>query len=117
MFKDALQDIVEKTEGGIAGLLMDSSGIAIESYAKDGAPFDISVIGVEYGVLIGTIKKATQLLEAGETKEIAIATDKFITILRPLGEYFVALAIEPGGNFGKGRFLVRNAAPKFLAEL
>jgi predicted regulator of Ras-like GTPase activity (Roadblock/LC7/MglB family) len=118
MFKEALRDIVDRTEGGIAGILMDSSGIAVDSYAREGATFDITTIGVEYGVLLGSIKKATEMLEAGKANEVAISTDKVITIIRMLGpEYFLALAITPEGNFGKGRFLMRTAAPKLLAEL
>ena len=42
MFKETLREVVEGTEGGLAGLVMDSSGIALETYAKDGSPFDIS---------------------------------------------------------------------------
>jgi predicted regulator of Ras-like GTPase activity (Roadblock/LC7/MglB family) len=118
MFKEALREIVDKTDGGIAGLLMDSSGIAIESYARDDAPFDITTIGVEYGVLLGSIKRAAEMLEAGTANEVAISTDRMITIIRTLGsEYFLALALSPEGNFGKGRFLMRTAAPKLLAEL
>jgi predicted regulator of Ras-like GTPase activity (Roadblock/LC7/MglB family) len=97
---------------------MDASGIAVDSYAKDGAPFDITTIGVEYGVLLGSIKKAAEMLEAGTANEVAISTEKMITIIRMLGPtYFLALAITPEGNFGKGRFLMRTAAPKLLAEL
>ena len=119
MFKEALREIVDRTEGGIAGLLMDSSGIAVESYARDGAPFDITTIGVEYGVLLGSIKKAAEICSsAGTANEVAISTDKMTTIIRTLGpEYFLALAITPEGNFGKGRYLMRTAAPKLLAEL
>ena len=65
MFKEALQDLVEGTEGGLAGLLMDSSGIALESYAKDDSPFDINTIGIEFSVVIGSIKRASEMLEAG----------------------------------------------------
>jgi len=35
-------------EGGVAGLIMDSEGIAVESYARDvpgGQLFDINVVG------------------------------------------------------------------------
>ena len=32
-------------------------------------------------------------------------------------EYFLALAIRPDGNFGKGRFLLRTVGPKMQAEL
>lgn len=118
MFKETLRDLVEGTEGGLAGLLMDSSGITLESYTKDDSPFDINSIGIEFGVVIGQIKRAAEMLEAGSANEIAVGTDKLITVIRLLGDtYFLALAMSPGGNFGKGRYLMRTAAPKLMAEL
>ena len=118
MFRDALREIVEKTEGGVAALIMDSEGIAVESYARDDAPFDINVIGIEFGVILSSIKRAAESLEAGEAREIAIGTEKVLTLIRTLGEtYFLAVAMRPDGNLGKGRFLMRTAAPKLLAEL
>ena len=41
MFKEALQNVVEGTQGGLAGLLMDFEGIPLETYTTDQAPFDI----------------------------------------------------------------------------
>lgn len=118
MFKEALREIVDKTDGGIAGLLMDSSGIALESYSKDDAPFDITTIGVEFSVVVGSIKRASEMLEAGAAREVAIGTERMITLIRMLSDsYFLALALLPEGNFGKGRYLMRTAAPKLLAEL
>lgn len=118
MFKETLRDLVEGTEGGLAGLLMDSSGITLESYTKNDSPFDINSIGIEFGVVIGQIKRAAEMLEAGAANEIAVGTDKLITVIRLLGDtYFLALAMSPGGNFGKGRYLMRTAAPKLMAEL
>ena len=117
MFKDTLQEIVDKTEGALAGILMDSSGIALETYAKENAPFDVNNVGVEFGVVISSIKKAAEMLEAGGTQEIAITTDKLVTIIRLLGDtYFLCLTIRPDGNFGKGRYMMRTAAPKLMAE-
>lgn len=81
MFKEALRDLVEKVDGGLAGLLMDSSGIALESYAKEGAPFDIDTIGVEFSVVIGAIKRASEMLEAGEAREMAVATEKMLSLI------------------------------------
>jgi predicted regulator of Ras-like GTPase activity (Roadblock/LC7/MglB family) len=118
VFQDALREIVDKTEGGVAGLIMDSEGIAVDTYARDGAPFDITTIGIEFGVVLGSIKRAAESLEAGKAQEVAIGTDKLITLIRTLGDsYFLAVAIKPDGNLGKGRFLMRTAAPKLLAEL
>ena len=118
MFKDALRELVEKTEGGIAGIVMDREGIALDSYARDDAPFDINIVGIEFGVILGSVKRAAESLEAGTASEVAIGTDKMITIIRTLGEtYFLALAMRPDGNFGKGRYMLRTTAPKLIAEL
>lgn len=118
MFKDALRAIVEGTEGGLAGLLMDSSGIPLETYSREGSQLDINNVGIEFSVVIGAIKRASEMLDAGATQEIAIGTERLTTIIRTLGDgYFLALALSPEGNLGKGRFLLRTAAPKLLAEL
>ena len=118
MFREALRDIVEHTDGGLAGILMDNSGIAVETYSKDGTPFDINTVGVEFSVAFGSIKKAAEMLEAGQASEVSVGTDKMITIIRFLNAtYFLALALKPDGNFGKGRYLMRTAAPKLLKEL
>jgi len=118
MFRQALRDIVDKTEGGVAGLIMDSEGIALDSYARDDAPFDITTIGIEFGVVLESIKRAADSLEAGKTREVSIATEKMIALIRTLGDsYFLAVAMLPDGNLGKGRFLMRAAAPALLAEL
>ena len=93
MFKEHLQAIVEGSEGGIASLLMDSSGIALESYSKDDAPFDINMIGIEFSVVVNSIKRATEMLEAGDAREVAVNTEKMTTVIRMLSEsYFLALS-------------------------
>ena len=118
MFHEALREIVDKTDGAVAGLIMDSEGIAVDSYSRDDSNFDITTVGIEFGVVLSSIKRAADSLEAGTTSEVAIGTDKIITIIRTLGDnYFLALTLRPDGNLGKGRFLMRTAAPKLLAEL
>jgi predicted regulator of Ras-like GTPase activity (Roadblock/LC7/MglB family) len=118
MFQDALREIVDKTEGGIAGLVMDSSGIALDSYTKDDAAFDIGTIGIEFSVVVSGCKRAAEMLDAGGANEISVNTEKLVTIIRTLGDqYFLALAMAPEGNVGKGRFMLRVQAPRILAEL
>jgi predicted regulator of Ras-like GTPase activity (Roadblock/LC7/MglB family) len=118
MFKEALQGIVNGTDGGLAGLLMDFEGIPLETYVKDESPFDIEAVGAEISVVVKAIQRAIEMLDAGETKEVAVKSDKMVTLIRVLDEtYFLALAMSPEGNLGKGRFLLRVAAPKLVEEL
>ena len=68
--------------------------------------------------MLGSIKRAAESLDAGKAHEVAIGTDKMVTLIRTLGDgYFLAVALKPDGNLGKGRFLMRTAAPKLIAEL
>jgi predicted regulator of Ras-like GTPase activity (Roadblock/LC7/MglB family) len=118
MFKEALQGVVDGTDGGLAGLLMDFEGIPLESYAKAEAPFDIETVGAEVSVVVKAIQRASEMLEAGATREVAFKSEKMVTLIRVLNDnYFVALTLSPEGNFGKGRFLLRVTAPKLLEEL
>ena len=117
MFKEAIRDVVEGTDGGIAGVLMDFEGIAVDSYVK-GDSLDINAVGAEYSVILKSIQRATESLEAGGAREIAIQSEKVTTLIRILNdEYFLALTLSPDGNFGKGRYLMRTAAPKLIEQL
>ena len=118
MFKEALEAVVTGTEGGLAGLLMDFQGVAVESYTKEGASFDIDMIGAEYSVVIKSIQRAAESLEAGGASEVAVLAEKMITVIRVVNaDYFVALALSPDANLGKARYLLRVAVPKLVAEL
>jgi predicted regulator of Ras-like GTPase activity (Roadblock/LC7/MglB family) len=118
MFKETLKGVVDGTEGGLAGLLMDFEGIPLEIYAKDGSPFDIEAVGAEVSVVVKAIQRATEMLDAGSTNEVAFKSDKMVTIIRVLNEnYFLALTMAPDGNFGKGRYMLRRTVPALLEEL
>jgi predicted regulator of Ras-like GTPase activity (Roadblock/LC7/MglB family) len=119
MFQENLKHIVDHVEGGLAGILMGFDGIAVEAYtrANDGTP-DINTVGMEFSFILGQVRKAAEALEIGHVQEVAIRTDKLSVILRVLNsEYFLALALGEGGNFGKGRYLLRAVAPRLQAEL
>jgi predicted regulator of Ras-like GTPase activity (Roadblock/LC7/MglB family) len=118
MFKDVLRDVVERTEGGIAGLVMGFDGIPVEQYQKSGSTLDVETMGMEYSVVLGHITKAAEQLETGAAQEVAIRADRQTTVIRYINdEYFIALTLGPQGNIGKGRFLLRMASPKLLDEL
>lgn len=118
MFKETLREVVESTEGGIAGLLMDYEGFAVDSWARDDAGIDIQTIGMELSVVLKDLRRASEQLDAGGMREFSFQTERLTTIVRTISaEYVVALALSPAGNQGKGRFLLRIAAPKLITAL
>src|SRR3990172_11376567 len=118
IFDDIVKDAVENTSGALAALLMGSDGISLSKYVPKGSGIEMEVIGIEYANLLAEVRKAADVLESGEVKEGCITTEKFVVIMRSITkEYFMAMAIAPGGNIGKGRFLLRVAAPKVGKEL
>jgi predicted regulator of Ras-like GTPase activity (Roadblock/LC7/MglB family) len=118
MFKEALRSVVEGTEGSIAGLLMDFEGIPVESFTRDGSNFDIETVGAEVSVVVKAIQRAGEMLDVGDTQEVALKSEKMTTLIRIINQtYFVAITMDPEGNLGKGRFLLRVLAPKLAQEL
>jgi predicted regulator of Ras-like GTPase activity (Roadblock/LC7/MglB family) len=118
MFKEVLRELVERTEGGIASLLMGFDGIAVDNYVKTESSLDVESIGMEYSVLLSQIAKAAEMLDAGAAREVSIQAEHLTTLIRLLNdEYFVALTLTPTGNFGKARFLMRTLTPKLVDEL
>jgi len=118
MFQDTLRAVVEGTEGAMAGLLMDFEGITVESYTREGMPFSIDTVGAEFSVVVKSIQRAAESLEAGSMQEVAILADRIMTVIRVVNhDYFLALALEPTGNVGKARILLRITAPTLLSEL
>lgn len=118
MFKEALRNVVDGIDGGLAGLLMDFEGIPVETYSRPEAGFDIESVGAEVSVVIKAIQRASEMLDAGATHEVAFKSDKLVTLIRVVNDaYFVAVALAPDGNLGKGRYLLRIVAPKLAEEL
>ena len=120
MFQEVLKDVVDRTEGGIAGLVMGFDGITVDSYVDPEAAgtFEVETVGMEYSVILKEIRKAAEMLDAGSAREVAIQAERLTTVIRLINdEYFVALAMKPDGNYGKARFLLRTSASKLAADL
>jgi predicted regulator of Ras-like GTPase activity (Roadblock/LC7/MglB family) len=118
MFRDALQNVVNGVDGGLAGMVMDFEGIPLETYSRGDSEFDIENVGAETSVLVKAIQRATDMLNAGETREVSIKSDRVTTLIRVLNEsYFVALTLRPEGNLGKARYMLRVLAPQLVQEL
>jgi predicted regulator of Ras-like GTPase activity (Roadblock/LC7/MglB family) len=118
-FREQLQDVCRSCDGAVACTLMGVDGIEIDTHLEPGGDeVDVKSLLVEYSSLFRTASEASQAHEAGGVAELAIASEKLLTVARLVSpEYFMAVALRPDGNFGKARYLLRVAAPKLLAEL
>jgi predicted regulator of Ras-like GTPase activity (Roadblock/LC7/MglB family) len=119
MFRDTLQKMVDRLDGGVAGILMGSDGIAVDSYTRERQDeVDIQTVGMELAHAIAQMGKGVERLDMGPVTEITIRADKFVILVHVLSdEYFVACAVRPDANPGKARYLMRLTAPQIRAEL
>ena len=118
IFEDVVQRAVEETGGGLAAIIMARDGISLSMYRKPEVMIDLETMGIEYANLLGDIMRASETVSAGAVREVSLATDQYVTLLRVINpEYFIALILEPDGNLGKGRFMPRVNAPFILKEL
>jgi predicted regulator of Ras-like GTPase activity (Roadblock/LC7/MglB family) len=118
MFKSILREVVENTDGAVASILMGFDGITVDSYTREQHGVDMETVGSEYSQVLSQVRTAAQQLDMGSAKEVSVQAENMVTLMRLLNdEYFVALAIQPHGNVGKGRFLLRLQAIKLLENL
>ena len=121
MFRQHLQKMVDRLDGGVAGVLMDFDGIAVETYVRDGHAGhkpDLQTIAMEVTHLVAQLRRSTLGMDLGTLREMTMQTEKMTVIFRCLNDkYFLACAVLPSGNAGKARYLARLAAPHLQAEL
>jgi predicted regulator of Ras-like GTPase activity (Roadblock/LC7/MglB family) len=118
MFKSILREVVENTDGALASILMGFDGISIDSYVGDKTRVDMETVCSEYSQVLAQIRQASQLLDMGAANEVSVRAEHMTTLMRLLNdEYFVALAIEPKGNLGKARYMLRMQSVKLLENL
>lgn len=122
-FKEHLEGIVGSVTGSVACSVMGFDGIAVETHeapaqAEAAVELDLQAALIEYGNLLSQLKTTAQGLKTGAVAEFSVNSEKIITIMRMVNDdYFVVLAMLPDGNYGKGRFALRVAAPKLAKEL
>ena len=110
-FADTLNNITERVEGCSAAIILGIDGIAIERQVKQVDPrLDIDLIATEFTTLVRRNMRTAADAEMGEVHEMVFVTDLLTLVLRPITpEYFLMLALNPGGNVGRARYELRKA--------
>jgi predicted regulator of Ras-like GTPase activity (Roadblock/LC7/MglB family) len=122
-FRAHLEDVVARADGALACTLMGVDGIEVETSLAEQARalpagLDLKALLVELSSLFRLAREATVGQRAGDLQELSLQSDGLLAVARRVsGEYFLALALRPDGNFGKARYLLRVTAPKLEAEL
>ncbi len=118
IFEEVVEKLVNEVSGGIAALIMGRDGISLSTHCLEGQDMDIETLGIEYANLLAEIGRASDTMGSGEIHEITLLTDIYCTVLRTINpEYFIALIMNPEGNQGKAKFMMRISAPQILKEM
>jgi predicted regulator of Ras-like GTPase activity (Roadblock/LC7/MglB family) len=124
-FEKVLQTIVDECGGGRSAALMGLDGIAIsEARASEGVDADdplggdVTNAGIEFGRILGDMKKVSDSLGAGSVRESVLSLARSTLIFHFIAEDLVlVLALRPDGNLGKARYLIRRHLADIRAEL
>ena len=118
MFKEALQSIVEKTDGSLGALIMGADGLSVEKFFTDaGAEANLDVAAAEFTSLVRNAQRTGSDSGLGNLRELVVSLDKSTIVIRLLGnDYFIVLALRPDGNLGRSRFELRKAELELAKE-
>ena len=115
-FSETLKEAVEKVDGAASAMILGTDGIPVEEYAREKL-LSLEDLGAEASAMIKDINMAAKDLGLGAAREFSIISDKCGIILRQINTaYYLALVIRPDGNYGKGRFILKQMIPKLERE-
>jgi predicted regulator of Ras-like GTPase activity (Roadblock/LC7/MglB family) len=122
-FARLLHEIVDHCGGAVGAALMGMDGVAIEQVLVRPAPEgplreDIGTAGIEFGRILHEIRKAADSLAGGALLETTVRLARFQLVFCPVDQdTFLAVVLEPDGNLGKARYLIRRHLLAIRQEL
>jgi predicted regulator of Ras-like GTPase activity (Roadblock/LC7/MglB family) len=118
MFKQALSEIVERTEGATGALIMGMDGIAVERvFLPEGSDSNMDVAAAEVTSLVRSALRAGSNTGLGPLNELFVSFEQARIMARMFSpEYFIVLALKPEGNVGRGRYELRKAELRLARE-
>lgn len=118
MFKQALAEMVERTEGATGALIMGMDGIAVERhFLPEGSDANMDIAATEVTSLVRGAMRAGANTGLGTLEELFVSFDRMRVLARMLSpEYYVVLTLGPEGNLGRGRYELRKAELRLARE-
>jgi len=110
-FADELITIANRIEGCAAVMILGTDGIPIERHVQQmNQSLDVEMIATEFTTLVRRGMRTAADTELGDLREMVLATDAMVFLARPItSDYFLLVALNPGGNIGRARFELRKA--------
>jgi len=116
--RDTLNTIVRSVDGALAVIIMAYDGIPIDEIAVEQSDFDTQLLSVEYAAVLKEIRRAVDVIRAGDMEEVSVATSQMRIVMRVLNdELFIALIMTRDGNFGKGCHMLKIKSYELMREL
>lgn len=118
MFKEPLEQIIERTDGCLGALIMGTDGIAVEKVlAPEGHDANLDVAAAEFTSLVRNAQRTGGDSGLGNLRELVVLCEGATIVMRLLSnEYFIVLALTPDGNLGRSRFELRKAELELAKE-
>ena len=115
-FSEVLKESVEKVDGAVSAMIVGIDGMTVEEYALEKL-INLDDLSAEASQMMKDITSAAEGLGLGETREFSIISDLCGIIMRKINdEYYISMIIKPGGNYGKGRFVLRTTVSRIKDE-
>jgi predicted regulator of Ras-like GTPase activity (Roadblock/LC7/MglB family) len=107
-FDEILRGIASQCPGCIGVALMGSDGIPIAEVGGAGEGEDVTLLGVEFGRVLEEARKVAANVGGGELEELVISMGRSQVVMRAVDpDTLFVLALDPSGNLGKARYLLR----------
>ena len=109
MFTGLLNQIIDRTQGAEAALLVGNDGIIIER-TGDQKIEDFDTLAAEYAMVMQRSRFTASDTGLGKLSEMLTITDQTVLLTRMVdADFFVMIKLNPSCNLGRARYEVRRA--------
>lgn len=115
-FASILKESVERVDGAVSAMILGIDGMPVETYTVEKI-INLEDLSAESSQMMKNINAAAESLGLGEAQEFSLVSDLCGIIMRRINqEYYLAIIIKPGGNVGKGKFMLRSMVSRLADE-